>query len=86
MNSIYEIKKHNAVFSNNTILLSKKANSFDSVVFCPAEFQKTAVINNNVFFGARPPIKMFYLFVMWFIHIMILKKTHFALKGVIDID
>ena len=86
MKAIYNVKKHNAVFSENIVMFRSKSKKYDVVISCPYEYSSTFSCTNNIMFGARPPLRMFIYFLLWVWHISILRKDAFVSNGLIDID
>ncbi len=86
MKAIYNVKKHNAVFSRNIVMFDFKNAKYDCLVYCPHEYSPTFDCTNNLTFQSRPPVRMFKYFLLWMWHISILRKDVFISSGSIDID
>lgn len=86
MKAIYNVKKHNAIFSKNIVMFDSKNTKYDCAVYCSHEYSLTFNCTNNVIFQSRPPLKMFKYFLLWVWHISILKKNAFVSNGLIDIN
>ena len=86
MKAIYDVKKHNAVFSGNIVMFKSENKKYDVVINCPHKYSLTFNCTNNLIFCARPPLKMFIYFLLWIWHISILRKDAYVSNGLIDID
>ena len=86
MKAIYNVKKHNAVFSGNLIMFKSENEKYDAVVHCPHDYSLTFSRDNNLMFNSRPPLRMSTYFLLWVWHISILRKDAFVSNGFIDID
>ena len=86
MKYIYNVRKHNAVFSGNLVMFKSKNEKYDAVVHCPHEYSQTFSCTGNLMFNARPPLRMFIYFLLWVWHISILRKDAFVSNGLIDIE
>lgn len=86
MKAIYNVKKHNAIFSRNIVMFDSKNTKYECVVYCPYEYSLTFNCTDNVSFQSRPPLRMFKYLLLWLWHISILRKDAFVLGVSIDIE